>query len=174
MARRQGSPTDEDIERVAESILISDSFREIVDEDTFIQKYEEYFEEESHLRNDINFRDSTFRKYRDLNPDISDKSLFSKAGGKNLRRDKAQNAQTVVTDVKEYNELGASRADLKGLDTVPKKPKFNIPSRIKGKVVYSKKEYVTVKMFNKKPIAPKKVVRYRDDKGRFASPKIRD
>ena len=117
------------------------------------------------------FRDGVWEKYAQQVGVDPDSKVFNEAKGKDLERDRRKTARIVVKDRGEFNRLGARRVDLEGFDTRritvtqrAREPRIlDIPSRVKGKVVFSEKTSVVVK--------GKTLVRYRDSKGRFASAK---
>jgi hypothetical protein len=65
MAKRKGSPTEDDYERIAEAINNTDSFDEIVDFETFDRKYQEYLIGTG-LQKRQDIKDKVFQKVRNL------------------------------------------------------------------------------------------------------------
>ena len=167
MAKRRNSPTGEDIQRIAETLINNDSFGNIQDFDSFEQAYEEYMleggQDEMAKRKDI--KEKVFNDVMQIRPSVERDRIFSKAGGKDLKKDRKTNAKTIVTDRREYEERGASKVDLKGYDTKPKtrRERFRFIGKSKGKTVFAEKVFINFK--------GKRMRRYRDKKGRFASVK---
>lgn len=88
----------------------------------------------------------------------TNESLFKRAGGTDLRRDRQRTAKTVVKTEQEFIRKGAKRVDLQGLDTK------RTLGRSRGKtVLVVRRDKVIVK--------GKKVTRFRDKKGRFVKVK---
>lgn len=166
MARRQTQ--DEDIDRIAENLDIAEGVV-ISDRDSFDLALERYIPD-NELSKDS--KDKIFNTFRLDKPEVSEEKLFKKAKGKSLKRDRQQTAKTVVQTREEFIEKGARRVDFAGFDIKEseirklklKPPKeFKIPATVKSKVVFAKKTTVTIK--------GKKIVRLRDQLGRFASAK---
>lgn len=164
MARRK--TTDDDIERLAENLLISEGDF-IQDRDSFDLALSRYAPEANLSKNS---KDQLFKEVQNQKPGVSSERLFTKAGGKDLARDRRKTARTVVKTREEFIKKGAKRVDFAGFDikeseirkqklTVRKE--FKIPAKVKTKVVFSKRVTVTIK--------GKRFVRHRDKLGRFAS-----
>lgn len=155
---KRETPTEEDAIRISD-YLLSHYRDKISDRASFNVAYSDYMQtSEDELEGGLSeLRDMAWNKYS--RADIKEQKQFKEAGGKSLTRDRRTTAETVVTTRKEYRKRGASEVDLKGFDT--KKRKYSVPARLKGKVVYTRKETITVRN--------KSVIRYRDRRGRFAS-----
>ncbi len=114
----------------------------------------------------LTFRNKVFKDFRKNHPDHivekKEKVEFKKAGGKDLTRDRRQ-TRNVVGTRREYRKIGASRSDLRGVDTKPAKDKFTKIGKSKGRIVYGRPVIVTIK--------GKKIKRFRDRKGHFISVK---
>lgn len=83
--------------------------------------------------------------------------LFNDAGGKDLKRDRANTAQTVVNTEEEYIRRGASRVDLRGYDT----KRFDSFGKTRdGRVVKGVTDTVTFRTGREQEVI-------RDRKGRF-------
>ena len=128
----------------------------------------------------IAFRDDVFRLYLQQHPKVRPDRLFKKAEGKDLKKDRKTTEPIVTTD-REFIRKGAKKFDFAGFDVklpdtdkelTPKqkeqliravrtRKEFVIPAIVKKKIVFAKKEFVTIK--------GKEVVRHRDSLGRFAS-----
>ena len=164
MAKRK-SPTPEELERIAEAIDSLDTFNNIQDRDSFDSAVDDYFEGDESMIKNTKVRNEVFDDLREMHPRrITDESLFKKAKGKSLKQDRRRTAKRTVTSKQEYIKRGARRTDLKGYDTKTKQKKkrsLDIAGKVRGKVVFSSKEFVVVK--------GKKLVRHRDKLGRFVS-----
>ncbi len=171
MARRK-SPDPDDISRINEALDQREGFK-IQDRDSYDLAFNDYMgiiKADSRQRS---FRNDAFNDYRQRHPDVSPERLFSKAKGKDLRRDRLHTAKKVVKTRKEFIKQTAPKVDLKGFDTarqgVTRKQRiardFTIPARSGKRVVFAMKTSVVVR--------GTRVVRYRDSKGRFASIKIK-
>jgi len=161
--KRLPSPTSEDIERIAETLINTDDFDEIQDKDSFNLAFDEYLGSNDALVKNKDVRNATFKEVQRLKPTVESKEVFTKAKGKDLRRDRRSDAKEIVSTQAEYTRKGAGKVDLKGYDTKPRRPKkdvFNKIGRIKNKIVYVKAIRITVR--------GKRVNRFRDVKGRFA------
>jgi len=161
--KRMPSPTADDIERIAETLINTDDFNQIQDRDSFDSAYDEYLGLNDNLVKNKSVRESTFKEVQRLKPTVDSERIFTKAKGTSLKQDRKRDAETIVTTKQEYKQKGASKVDLKGYDTKPRKRKadeFNIIGRIKNKIVYVKAVRVTVR--------GKRFDRFRDEKGRFA------
>lgn len=170
---RRITPSDE-IDRINDRLFRESKFQ-IQDRDS----YDLAFNDLLSLRdgdlssNQRRLRNTGFSKFISEHPEVAKERLFTKAKGRDLRRDRLQTAKRVVTTRKEFIKEGAREVDLKGFDTARQKVTrqiisrrtFTVPARIKGRVVFAKKISVVVK--------GKSVVRFRDSKGRFASPKLK-
>lgn len=170
------SPTPEEIEAINEAID-SRSGASIQDRDSYDLAYNDYMNySEKELEEDnvlFNMREEVWEHFSMNHPDVAKERLFSKAKGRDLRRDRLKTARKVVTTRKQYIKGGASKLDLKGYDTarqritkgIAQRRTFTVPSRIKGRVVFSIRTSVVVR--------GKSMVRYRDARGRFASAKVK-
>lgn len=109
------------------------------------------------------FRDKVFRNFKNSHPSLipkqSELKEFKKAGGGDFIKDRQKTAKRIARTKKEYEKLGAKKSDFKGIDTRPKD--FSVPSRVRGRIVYSERVIIARNR--------KRVVVYRDSKGRFAS-----
>jgi len=166
-------------ERLADNIFLE--YRDVIeDRMTFNVAFEDFLRDRPQSVNNDDLKNTTFRKYRKhydgKSKKISPKNLYSKnaailrvAKGKNINRDKLRTAKTVYVDTAEgrhkYITTGASRSDLDGVDTkdgkkLPKSKlvkvkKYSFPfmARVKGRVIYARKDGK----------------RFRDKFGRFVS-----
>ena len=113
-------------------------------------------------------RNRVFKAYVKENKDVSTKRLFKEAKGRSLSKDRKTTAKEVVTTIQEFKKKGARQVDLKGFDTIRQKfdkkvaeeREFDIPARVRGKVVFARRETVTVR--------GKKQARLRNAKGQFS------
>lgn len=158
----------EDADRISDEIW-SDAQGKIVDRDTFDIHFEDF----------IKFRDNkisqkqrtklapvVFEQMQRKHPEVSHKrefQEFSKAGGKNFKRDRERTHKVIVTNTRDYRKKTAQKSDLRGVDTKPLKPRYVYVGRVRGKVVKARKTFV-IKRGKSVPI-------YRDRKGRFVSRK---
>ena len=168
MAKRS-SPTDKDFERIAETIINTDDYGKIQDKDSFDIEYDDYFEHNGEFFERDRFRDKVYDKVKEQLRTYEG-SVFTDAGGKDLKRDRQQTAKRIVNTRKQYIKEGASKVDLKGYDTQidpqPKKPKrvvdksqYNKPVKYKGKVIYGRE--TTHLLYGKT------ITRVRNAKGQF-------
>ncbi len=167
MVRRQTQ--DEDVDRIAENLDINEG-AVISDRDSFDLALDRYLQDNK-LSTDS--KDKIFNAFKGKNPNVSSDRIFKKAGGKDLSRDRQQTAKTVVKTKEEFIKKGARRVDFAGFDIkeseirklkLKKPPKeFDVAAVVKSKVVFAKRSSVTVK--------GKKIIVFRDQKGRFASVK---
>tara|TARA_R100001530_G_scaffold129042_1_gene99083 strand:+ start:166 stop:750 length:585 start_codon:yes stop_codon:yes gene_type:complete len=184
--RRLPSPTQEDIDRINETLEGRAKFQ-IQDRDSYDLAFNDYMgvDEKIIQKDERKFRDNAFESYADGHPEISRERLFEEAGGKGvrgLRQDRLKTAKEIVKTEKQYIKKGAKNVDLKGYDTMRqfqafKKHKikvtkeilerraFTVPARIKRTVVYAIKTSVVVR--------GRRQVRFRDTKGRFASGRLK-
>lgn len=164
------TPPDE-IDRINERINREAKFQ-VQDRDSYDLAFEDLFEV-ALTSKQRTLRSKAFKDYLEDHPEVSNERLFKKAKGRDLRRDRLKTARRVVTTRKQFIKEGAREVDLRGFDTARQKVSkkviqrrtFTVPSRIKGRVVFSEKTSVVVK--------GKKLVRFRDAKGRFASAKVK-
>lgn len=91
--------------------------------------------------------------------DISKERLFKEAGGKDFRKDTQTTAKVIVDTEQQYKRRGAQRVDLRGFD-VPDRKRFFLEGKVGKRVVAIRETSVVVR--------GKRVVRFRDSKGRFA------
>ncbi len=171
MARRI-TPSDE-IDRINER-LFSESKFQIQDRDSYDLAFDDLLSVVGELSGkQKELRNKAFREYSAAHPEVSAERLFTKAKGRDLRRDRLKTAKRVVKTRKEFIKAGAREVDLKGFDTARQKTTkeiirrrtFTIPARVKGKVVFAMKTSVVV--------AGNRVVRHRDIKGRFVSVRLK-
>lgn len=168
MARRK---TTEDEERRLTERMRNNHRRNISDRDSFNLAFSEEIEKSDNEMTDKQkaLRSRIYKNYIDLSSvqreikrgHFVDASVFKKAHGKDLKRDRETTAKKVVKTRRAYEKAGADKVDLKGYDT--EDLRFSIPARSKRKVVYAYKTHVVVK--------GKSVIRYRDRKGHFVSVK---
>ena len=167
------TPPDE-IDRINERLFRESKFQ-IQDRDSYELAFNDLLStaEDDLSLDQKRLRNNGFDDYVSDHPDVAKERLFSKAKGRDLRRDRLRTAKKVVTTRKQYIKGGASKLDLKGYDTarqritkgIAQRRTFTVPSRIKGRVVFSVKTSVVVK--------GKRLVRYRDARGRFASVRVK-
>lgn len=118
MARkRRPSPTDKEIERIAESIFNLDVADEIQDRDSFDEAFDNYFEEDSDMKKNPFVRDKSFKDIRILNPNISPISTKK--------------------EPREPKPISPKKIKVKR--------DYNIAGRVKQKVVFTSKEEVSIK-----------------------------
>ena len=132
-----------------------------MDKDTYDMHFKEFIGDVS-PRQERYLKPAVFQQLKKQHSGISNSRLFTKAGGKDLNRDRKTTAKEVTTSKTEYVKKGAARVDLKGYDT-KQKTKYNYPAIRQGKVIYARKTFVSIN--------GKKHARYRDNKGRFVSRK---
>jgi len=158
MVKRHASPTEDDVERYAETIKHNDITGQIQDRDSFEEAYEDYFTGSPELQENEKIKEKVFQEIQRLKPSISSDRIFTKAGGKSLRRDRDETADTVVSTEEEFKRRGARNVDLKGFDTKQRKG-FIFPKKVKNQVVYARQVTIIIK--------GKRVNRFRDRRGRF-------
>lgn len=161
---------EEDVNRLAERVF-RDSGQNIQDKEMFDLAFNDYMSDiDMSEKQDTVLRKKVFDKMRSSHPEISSQSFFKKAGGKSFVKDRERTAKRVVTDIKVYKKRGARKVDLQGYDTkkgrIVKlkrqvKVRFDIPGRVKERIVYVRRVVVVVQQ--------KEILRYRDKLGRFAS-----
>ena len=163
------TPPDE-IDRINER-LEREAKLEIQDRDSYDLAFSDLLnlDEDELSMDQKKMRSEGFNDYVGTHPDVSTNRLFSKAKGKDLRRDRLKTAKRVVKTEKDYIKGTAPKVDLKGYDTarqrtakkIRKSKVFTIPTIRKGKVVHSIKTSVVIK--------GNTVIRYRDMTGKFTS-----
>lgn len=152
--RRRATPEDEE-RRLAERVWM-EAKEVIKDRGTYLKFMdEEFLENGIETEKQREFINRAFDIIAEDHPKVIKENVFEQAGGKDLTRDQKKTSKTIVITKEEYIRRGAQRVDLKGYDTE------QVLARIKRKIVYAKPEMITIK--------GKKVQRYRDSKGRFAS-----
>lgn len=172
MVRRK-SPTPEEIDRINETLKRRAGFQ-IQDRDSYDLAFNDYLNISEPTIKGIekDFRNKAFDDFLVANPQISSERLFTRAKGKDLKRDRLKTAKKVVTTRKEFEKAGASKVDLKGFDTarqrvtkdILERRTFTVPSRVKKRIVFSMKTSVVVR--------GKRQVRFRNAKGQFSSAKV--
>lgn len=158
---------EEDYDRLAERIQ-NEYGRYIKDKESFEVAYEKYLDDlpEDHNLFNKDIRDKIFDKIASSKKLLTKENLFREAGGKDLQRDRMQDAKKIVKTKKEYRQQGANRVDLEGYDTKQAfNARFNKAGRIHGRVVYVRQDAIKVK--NRSQTV------YRDRRGRFASLKTK-
>ena len=167
MVRR--TTPEEDLDRLAENLLIAEGDF-ISDRDSFDLSLERYLMGREGLSKKN--KDTIFKKLIKLKPTIRDERLFKKARGTDLARDRKETAKRVTGDRKEFIRVGAKNIDFAGLDvreseikavSVAARREFQIAAKVKGKIVFSKRETVRIK--------GKSFVRHRNKLGQFSSVK---
>ena len=170
---KRTTPPDE-IDRINER-LFRESKLQIQDRDSFDLAFNDLLSlTDSDLSaNQRSLRNDAFDKFAVDHPDVSKERLFTKAKGRDLRKDRLKTAKKVVSTRKEFITSTAPEVDLKGFDTarqrvtkdIIRKRQFSIPARRKGKVVFAIRTSVVVR--------GKRVTRHRDLKGRFVSARVK-
>jgi hypothetical protein len=177
----------EEIDRMNERVYTEEGGSALVqDRDSYDLIYNDILgvDEKGLTEGQRKFRETTFKAYVQEHPEVSKKRLFSKAGGKDLEKDRMRTSQEVVTTEKSYIEKGAKRTDLVGYDTKTQefsktlakfrrrqeiRKVFTKSGIIKGKVV--KVRDTVVKLPAKRQKKTIILTRARDKLGRFASVK---
>lgn len=167
------TPADE-IDRINDRLFRESKFQ-IQDRDSYDLAFNDLLStrEQDLSLQQKRMRTTGFGDYVSEHPEVSKERLFTKAKGRDLRKDRLKTAKRVVKTEKEFVKKGARKVDLKGFDTarqritkeISRRRRFTVPARIGKKVVFAVKTSVVVK--------GKSVVRFRDSKGRFASPRIK-
>ena len=156
---------EKDLERLGDSIW-SDSKGKIVDRDTFDSHFKDFMGDMTHKQQHT-LAPAVFKKMKEKHESIDERRLFTKAGGKNLKQDQRTTAKTVLTNKEEFIRKGASKTDLKGLDTkqVRKRPRseFTSVGHSGRRIVQIRPTFVTIN--------GKRRTVYRASNGRFASNK---
>lgn len=151
MVRRTSPSLDDDeVDRRVQPLL--QEFGDgIKDRDSFDYAFLRFLDQvEYESGNQKVFADKVWERVR-KRKGLEDQKLFTKAGGKNLKKDRQIAAKTVVTTPAEYIRRGARRVDLAGYDTV------GIDR--KGRIVKARRVQIIIR--------GKRYIRYRDQKGRF-------
>ena len=172
MARRI-TPPDE-INRINDRLFRESKFK-IQDRDSYDLAFNDLLSiGESDLSSvQRKLRNDGFKGYLIQHPDVAKERIFTKAKGRDLRRDRLKTARRVVDTRKEFTKLGASKSDLRGFDTARQRVtkdiltrrKFTVPARVKGRIVFAIRTSVTVR--------GKRQVRFRNEKGQFSSAKVK-
>lgn len=152
-----------EIERITEWLL-NNRGDNIKDRDTFDLFFKEDIldgREPSGIEKTL--LNESFRKYTRLDTSVSKEREFTKAGGKDLTRDKLKRARVVTKDFDRFRKLTAQQADFQGLDT-PRAGGFRV-ARVKGRVVRATVQTITRR---KKP-----VIIFRAKNGQFASRQVK-
>lgn len=164
----------EEIDRINER-LFRESKLQIQDRDSYDLAFNDLLNktDEDLTSTQRSLRNVGFREFVSDHPNVSNERLFTKAKGKDLKRDRRRTAGRVVETRQEFVEAGASKVDLKGFDTarqkitrdIVRRRTFTVAGRIKGRAVFTKRTSVKVR--------GKKQLRFRDSRGRFASSKVK-
>ena len=164
----------EEIDRINERLFRQSKFQ-IQDRDSYELAFNDLLSltEPTISGKQKQLRNSGFSDFLKEHPDVSRERLFTRARGKDLRRDRLKTAKRVVTTRKEFVKEGAKDVDLRGFDTARQKVTkdiiarrtFTVPARVKGRVVFSMRTSVVVK--------GKRQVRHRNSKGQFSSVKTK-
>lgn len=149
----------DDVDRFNENLDMNRE-GEIVDKGSFFHEAQNYINKTMDVTPFManEFLERAFINYRAVHPDVMKVDIFKRAGGKNLKMDRQKDAKIIVENEKTYVKLGSQKADFEGLDT--KTRRFG---RIKGKPVRIKTGFIVRRK--------KKVLIFRDRRGRFASVK---
>lgn len=164
MATARLTPPD-DFDRLAENIQFR--FGDVIeDRSTFDVALGEFFVGNPRARSNADINPKAFRAYVDRNPSVSlnrehgrAKALHIVGSGRSLEADQRQTAKTVLPDTvagrSQYIERGASKVDLKGVDTKKKAPVrfrerrdpklFKFVGKQKGRTVFSRRIRATFK-----------------------------
>lgn len=161
MVKRRKTPED-DIFRLAERVF---RLGGIIDKETFDLAFDNTIGMPMTGGQDTDLRKDVFKVVVSNHPDeVRSSSLLKDAKGKSFEKDRDKTAKRIVTSQDEYVRQGARNVDLDEYDTKRGKrilkEDFDIAGRIKGKVVFARKTFVTINQ--------KQVPRFRDRLGRFA------
>lgn len=158
MPRKRVTPPDE-FDRLAENIY-NDRGHTIFDRKSYDIAFDKFFgaEKLTPAQNTV-MRDEAWGF-------LKDRMVFTRAGGRNLDRDRQKTHRIVYNkdQQEQYIRHGAQRSDLRGVDT--KQASFLYLGLSGRRKVFAQKTYVVVKN--------RKVVRYRDRRGRFVRRVYRD
>lgn len=170
---RKKSPTPEEINRINETLKRRTRFQ-IQDRDSYDLAFNDYLNiNEPQIEGfQTKLRNNAFDEFLVANPQVSRERLFTRARGKDLKRDRLRTAKKVVTTRKEFEKAGASEVDLKGFDTarqrvtkdILERRTFTVPARVKSRVVFAMRTSVVVR--------GKRQVRFRSASGQFVSSKV--
>ena len=170
---RRFTPPDE-IERINER-LFRESKLKIQDRDSYDLAFNDLMslDDRTISAKQKTLRNDAFQDFLREHPEVSGERLFTKAKGRDLRRDRLKTSKRVVKTRKEFIKETAPEVDLKGFDTarqrvtkeILRRRTFAVPARIKGRVVFAMRTSVVVK--------GKRQVRHRNAKGQFSSVKIK-
>lgn len=142
--KRRPSPTDDEMERIAEAILNMDKFNKIKDYDSFDTAYKDYFEDDNELKFRSDIEADVFNEIIKLDDSIDDTRA-------RLIKKKKETSVRIQRGVEPYRLEISIEKD------------FKFVGREKGMVVYSRADSVTRR---------KKIVGiFRDKQGRFVSVK---
>lgn len=168
--KRRASPTPDEINRINETISRRAGFK-IQDRDSYDLAFNDYLniDDKTIKSTERKLRDNAFEDFLKDHPEVTRERLFTKAKGKDLRRDRLQTAKRVVKTRKQFIREGAKAVDLKDFDTarqkiskeIKQRRTFTVPAKLKGRVVFALKTSVVVR--------GKSQTRFRDSKGRFVS-----
>jgi len=121
MNKKRLSPTEKDMERIAETLRNTDGGHKIKDNKTFNEAWDDYFQGNTEgLGGNKDFRDSTFHQYASDYPDRLFDSVISK---KELKGEERERVKMALKPKRDYN----------------------IIAREKGRVVYTYKELIKVR-----------------------------
>lgn len=160
----------EEVDRINDRLFRESKF-EIQDRDSYDLAFNDLLSltEKDLSSKQKGLRNDGFGDYLNDHPEVSEERLFTKVGkGKDLRRDRLKTAKKVVR-TKEKFRGKASIVDLAEFDTrtqkvtkeITRRRRFNIPAKVKGRVVFAVKTSVVV--------MGKSQVRFRNSKGQFSS-----
>jgi len=94
-----------------------------------------------------------FNELRDRKEGISNRRVFTEAGGKDITKDQAQTSKNVTSSKSKYKRVGANKIDLIGVDT-------------KDVFVFQGKQRGTAKVVKARRVKWKHGTRYIDKSGR--------
>ncbi len=173
LKERRITPPDE-IERINER-LFRESRLKIQDRDSYDLAFNDLMSlddrtisaKQKELRNDA------FDDFLGKHPEVSSERLFTKAKGRDLRRDRLKTAKRVVKTRKEFIKETAPEVDLRGFDTarqrvtkeILRRRIFTVPARVQGRVVFAMRTSVVVR--------GRRQVRHRNAKGQFSSVRLK-
>jgi hypothetical protein len=160
MAKKRETPTSR-YERLAERIYNENT--QISSKDDYEVVFNRYFDGFPMSKSDkANLRENTWPFFEDTF--LGAASLYKRAGGKDLKRDKRKTAKIVVDTPEEFIRRGARKVDLRNLDTRPaRKGRFSVVGKVNNKIVFTRLDIV-------KKQSGEHVV-YRNKAGQFASVK---
>lgn len=93
--KRRTSPTEKDFERIAETLINDDTFKKIVDYDSFLEAYKKYFEDNPEMINK-EFEDSVFKDVLEFSARVHDTRGIKKKEYRVVREKKGKEVYQLI------------------------------------------------------------------------------